>query len=501
MLDSKQVLIRHLIERRTISEADVTNAHSYASEQQAGLIRALVETGRLSHRDLALARARLSGVPYVDLSRYAVSLENASLLPKRIAERYTAFPIFVVDGVASVAVIDPLDLVAIDAIQTATHHEIDPIICDEDALKELIEAAYGKAEPGPESSTDPAPKQALVSTSPQSIEPIPCKVSFVQQTILDAASQNATSIHICPSDPDAPLRFRVAGSLKTHPCADADPEARVLAEQIKALAGLEPSRVRTPQKAQVCFVNGSDSFEAILSIIPTAEGEDIFVKFIEPQAAPLDIAGLGMPAEVESFFRKSIEIQAGVLLVTGPIGSGKSTTIEAALRARASAAISTLVIGDDTQSGIPGVRHICIDPAAGLSTAAMILGMGDHEPDILAAGNLCDSGAAHAAFEAASRGCLVLASMHTACAHAAIDRLGSFGLAPDQIESNLIGVVNQWMPGQIKVAGSTNRVEFEALPMEPGLGRPGENQPEYAAWVRRCAQTLLGSAQPRRDSA
>ena len=501
MLDSKQILIRHLIERRTISEADVSVAHSHASEQQAGLIRALVETGRLSHRDLALARARVSGVPYVDLSRYTVALENASLLPQRVAERYTAFPIFVVDGVASVAVIDPLDLVAIDAIQTATHHEIDPIICDEDAILKLIQAAYSQVETGTENATDPAPKQSRGSATPKAIEPIPCKISFVQQTVLDAIAQNASGIHICSADPDAPLRFRVAGSLKTHPCADADPEARVLVEQIKALAGMEPSHVRTPQRAQVHFAVGSENIEAILSVIPTAEGEDIFVKFIERPTVPLEIAGLGMPADVESFFRKSIEIQAGVVLVTGRIGSGKSTTIEAALRARASVATSTLVIACDTQSGIPGVRHVCIDPASGLNTAGMIRAASRHDPDILAVGDICDADSAHAAFEAASRGCLVLASMHAARAHAAIDRLGSFGLAPDQIESDLIGVINQWTPGQIRVAGATARIEFEALPMTPGLARPRENQSEYAAWLSRCAQTLLGSAQPRRNSA
>lgn len=481
MHDTRQVLLRHLVERRAITDADIAGAHGHASERQACLIQSLIETGRLSHRELALARARVSGVPFVDLSCYNVSTANASLLPQAVAERYVSFPIFVVDGVACVAMIDPLDHAAIEAIRVATHHEVEPIVCDENALRGLIAQAYGVSEQAEQTA---GPKSSLAPVaSDQQTEATQCDWSLAERTMRDAIAAGASVLHACPGGPASPLRLRIDGTLKPTPCDAADPEGRVLTQQIKTLAGLDPARARVPQRARFQLMTTDGAIEADLSVLPTPDGEDLTVRFRPGLAAPLGIADLGMPDDIEAFFREAIAMPRGLLLVTGPLGSGRSTSIAAALRHRASSSVSILALKDHTNFGIPGVRRILIEQPAGFSSAEIIATASAHDPDIIAAGELSDASSAHAAFAAASRGCLVIATMDTDRAQAAVERLRHDGIAPDTIASSLIGVINQRLTG----AGA----RFEALPMSPALARTDE--PAHAAWTLRCAQARLGT--------
>lgn len=142
MLETRQLIIRDLVDRGSIAESDITDAHRHASTNQTTLLHALVDLGRASHRDLALARARVSEHPYVDLNQFTIDPDNASLLPRSLAERAGVFPIFVIDGVATVAMLDPLDLQSLELIRQATHHEIEPVVCEEPLLRDLIRKAY-----------------------------------------------------------------------------------------------------------------------------------------------------------------------------------------------------------------------------------------------------------------------------------------------------------------------------------------------------------------------
>mgnify|MGYP003109831704 CR=1 FL=1 len=163
MLETRQLILRDLADRGSITEAEIAQAHRHSATHQTTLLHALVDIGSLAHRDLALARARVSEHPFVDLHAFEIDRENAGLLPRSLAERAGAFPIFVVDGVATVAMLDPLDLQSLELIRQATHHEIEPVVCEEPVLRELIKNAY--AAQHVKTTDSSAPDQATPATT------------------------------------------------------------------------------------------------------------------------------------------------------------------------------------------------------------------------------------------------------------------------------------------------------------------------------------------------
>ncbi|MBZ0171323.1 MAG: hypothetical protein K8E66_02995, partial [Phycisphaerales bacterium] len=142
MLDSAQFIIRDLLDRKKISDEDVARAGEHAAERQVGVLEALIEIERLSHRDLAITRARICEYPFVDLDRFDIDIGNASLIPSSTAEKLGVFPLYVIDGVVTVAMIDPLDLQAVDQVRQITRLDVEPVLCDERLLRALITRAY-----------------------------------------------------------------------------------------------------------------------------------------------------------------------------------------------------------------------------------------------------------------------------------------------------------------------------------------------------------------------
>ena len=215
MLETRQLIIRDLVDRGSIAEHDIADAHRHASTNQTTLLQSLVELGRSSHRELALSRARVSEHPFVDLNQFTTDLDNASLLPKSLAERAGVFPIFVVDGVATVAMLDPLDLQSLELIRQATHHEIEPVVCEEPLLRELIRKAY--SDHGACQTNQATESSAGVEQKAQATPSVKSREAFVpdyERQLTDAATRTSGLTLITAA-------IRTASTARLHAfCAD-----------------------------------------------------------------------------------------------------------------------------------------------------------------------------------------------------------------------------------------------------------------------------------------
>ncbi len=427
-LETRQLILRDLVDRRIISDADIGAAHAHAAATQSTIFQALVETDRLSHRDLALARARVAEHPFVDLDRYDIEPENAALLPAAVARRATAFPVFVIDGVATIGMVDPHDLRSIELIRQATHHEIEPVVCEEHKLRAMIDAAYPTAEAAIHAH-DPA------STGDPTLD-------RVNAIIRDALEAGASSIHI-PVGPPTPARVRVRVNGRLRDAAGPVDETRPLAERIKALAGLDSARTNEAREGTLIVSDRGRSIEATVSVVPTVDGEHIVLRFARHARAPRRIDELGLPPPVESTLREALAAPAGVLLVSGHFVSGRTTTLAAAVLELTSPDRHVLTVEDPPEIRADHVRQIRIDPASGLTVAAALRLAARQDPDVLVVGEIRDAETAAAAFRAAAAGVLVLAAMDADSVNDTFDRLAAFGIGEHAVHADLLAVIHQ----------------------------------------------------------
>lgn len=474
MLEVRQLIIRDLIDRGTISESDLCAAHAHAGENQSTILQALIARETISHRDLALARARVSEHPFVDLTRYIIDPENAALIPQSLATKTVAFPIFVSDGIATVGMLNPHDLRAIEIIRQATHHEIEPVVCDETELRRLIATAYGCTE---DQHTEIRPATVAIASAPSAgsrahaasvsapeEEPHATQAIATSSTFCSPASLvltrifqtaekfGATEIHLSPQQGGTLVRYRVEGAMKT----DETDDVRTLQDhprliyEAKMRTGLDPTRANEPQES-IAAAGIAGPIPASVSTLPTHEGENLVIRIGSVAAHPRGFDELAMSQPISDFFTTAIQARRGVFLVSGPFSSGRTSTVAAAIHYLNTPQRNILTIEDPIETHQPGVRSIRIDPGIGMSLASAIRLAVRQAPDVLLIGEIRDQETAHAAFRAAANGHMVLSTLDADTAAHTLDRVVALGITPLVAASNLVGVLNQRLIGKVCV--------------------------------------------------
>ena len=430
MLETRQLILRDLIDRAVITENDLEPAREHAATIQGTILQALVALGRLSQRELALARARVSEQPFVDLERYRIDLQNASLIPEALARRATAFPLFVADGVATVGLIDPDDIQTIELIRQATHHEIAPVVCDEQALIEIIDAAYT----GRSAQPDAPSGSGFHSGSP---------ARRLDDLLDEAVRMNATSLHIDPDDERPAVRFRAEGRIE-----DLGPAPLVshpdLVAAARRFADLPIPESPAPQEGEFEFATADGRARAEVTIVPTREGESVVIRFTSQPSGARPLDRLGMPEEALLFVRTALTHDAGLFLIAGPFASGRTTTAAAAASQLTEQGRILVAVEDRTETRIPRARHLQTDPATGFNSTAAIRLAERLDADALFIGEIRDAETARAAIRAASAGMLVIATINTDPAHTARDRMIELGIAEGALSRNALGALVQF---------------------------------------------------------
>ena len=485
MLDSNDILVRALLEEGVIDEAQAQRAQRHAAENALTVPDAIVALAMARSRDLAIARASICECPYVDIDAYHIDIRNASRLPRSLAEKIGAFPLFTMGDVATVGMLDPLNLRAVDQIRQALKIDVVVVLCDADPLRALIARAYsmaaaaGDAGAHGEPQTPTSTESALVTGE----EPI---VAAVNQIMAGAIDDGASDIHINPDEHTLRLRYRVDGVLQERQGPPLSAHAG-LVQRIKVMSHLDLTQTRRPQDGKFRFERRGQTIDVRVSIIPTVCGENVVLRLLRQSAAIKGFAELGFAPSESAPLEAALDHPHGLILVTGPTGSGKTTTLYTAIARLNTPGRNIVTIEDPVEIRMPIVRQVQVNAEIGMTFAGALRSVLRHDPDVVLVGEIRDQETAQIAVQASLTGHMVLSTLHTNDAVGAMARLRDFGVPPFAINSSVLAIVAQRLVR--KVCDACAKPDH---PEERALERFGVHDASGGNWRRgagcaRCA--------------
>lgn len=437
MIGSDDLLIRCLVEEGVAGEEAARASAVRAREAGRSLEETLVEDGVVSTKQIALARSVLSECPFVDLEHFDIDIQNASMMPRGVAEKHQVFPLFVMDGVITVGMLDPMNLRAIDQLRQILKVELDTVLCEREALGSLIRKAYSlvTSRDSEEESRARATHDELTTGD----EPI---VAAVNQILMDAVTQSASDVHISPTERELQVRYRIDGELQDRQGPSMSAHAGVV-QRLKVMAGLDLTQTRRPQDGKFRFERGSSQVDVRLSTLPTVCGENVVMRLLRPHSEILDFAELGMSEDLSKRIEVLIDRPYGMLLVTGPTGSGKTSTLYTAIKRLNTPDRNIITIEDPVEIRMHGVRQVQANAEIGMTFANALRSILRQDPDVVLVGEIRDQETAMIALQAALTGHMVLSTLHTNDASGAIARLKDLGVPSFVVNSAVLGVIAQ----------------------------------------------------------
>jgi len=384
------------------------------------------------------------GVPFIDISRVEIDDELARMLPHTVAMRLLAVPIEVTEISASVAMVDPLNLGALDELSSILNRDIDPMIATENDVRDAIFRSYGAYDDLGEIVGEAIKGVDTDSIRLQTIEEEETPVNVVElrevgegapvvklvnALLVRSIAMRASDIHIEPHQRKVRVRVRIDGLLQEVMVVPKDLQLP-LASRIKLMAGLDIAERRAPQDGRCTLVAPQGEFDFRVSTYPSVFGETIVIRILDKNAAMIDLNKLGIHTDAMNTLKKSLNEPQGMILVTGPTGSGKTTTLYASVHHLNSISRNIITIEDPVEYQLDGITQGNVNPRAGITFATGLRSMLRQDPDVILVGEIRDGETASIAIEAALTGHLVLSSLHANDASGAITRLADMGIEP-----------------------------------------------------------------------
>jgi len=422
-------------------QADAAVAESRKQGKRTGQL--LIESGALSREQLAHALGERFGLDYVDLGVFQPDLAAVNLISPQAAKRFDAVPIgFDESGTLIVAMADPSNVLALDDLKLMTGHEVRPAVASSEDIGGLIarmsrlDEAVASAMEG-EDDEDLAP----VTEIRESAEDAPV-IKLVNSIIGQAVEEGVSDIHLEPDGRNMRVRFRVDGVLSETTTIPRRMVAGVVS-RIKIMGDLDIAEKRIPQDGRVGLTVEKRPVDVRIVSMPSVHGEGIVMRLLDKGQKLLDLDTLGMDGDGRARFEGAFHKSHGAVLVTGPTGSGKSTTLYAALTAVNSVDKNIITIEDPVEYQLAGVNQMQVNMKSGLTFARGLRSMLRADPDIIMVGEIRDAETARIAVESALTGHLVLSTLHTNDAPSAISRLTEMGIEPFLSASALDCIVAQ----------------------------------------------------------
>jgi type IV pilus assembly protein PilB len=406
--------------------------------------RILVERGQLSEVDLARALATQAGLEFVDLAEYPVDRGAIGLIPEPVARRYRALPIGWSEGRLVVAMADPTNVFALDDIHALTKAEVQAVVVTKEQLLEALDRSHrleGEAGEVAQIAADSVVAADEMSQAREAVDEAPI-VRFVNLLITQAVADRASDIHVEPAESDLRIRFRVDGVLHEVMRSPRSIQAGVIS-RLKIMADINIAERRLPQDGRMSLTVGGRTVDLRVATHPTVHGEKVVLRILDTSQARLDLADLGFRPEALRRYEACYRKPYGTILVTGPTGSGKSTTLYATLNLLNQEDRNIITVEDPVEYRLAGVNQIQVNPRAGLTFAAALRSILRADPDIILVGEIRDRETAVIAIEAALTGHLVLSTLHTNDAASTPMRLIEMGVEPFLVTSALDCVVAQ----------------------------------------------------------
>jgi type IV pilus assembly protein PilB len=442
-----------LVEDGLLTHKQVEELLEQQKKEGTRLLKLLTDKSYISELDMVVSMGRVLGTPPVNLARIGISMEIASLLPKEVAANHKVLPISRLENRLYLAMADPLNVLALDDVKRITKLEITPLIASEKAIldklnnldtargsmeeiieqqkREELEAEADSVEQIQEMTDNLSEAQLADSTQEAPV------IKLANLILVQAIKDRASDIHIEPFEKSVRLRYRIDGAL-----IDATPPPKnlqvALASRLKIMSNLNIAERRLPQDGRMRMKVGNKDIDLRVSFLPTVHGEKCVLRVLDKSNLSASIEKLGMDPDTFKRFKSAVDAPHGLILVTGPTGSGKTTTLYSALNELNNPDYNIVTVEDPVEFQIPGINQVPVNKEIGLTFAAALRSILRQDPDICMIGEIRDEETAEIAVEAALTGHQVLSTMHCNDAPGAIARLDDMGIAPFLISSSVI---------------------------------------------------------------
>ncbi|MBV1776758.1 Flp pilus assembly complex ATPase component TadA [Burkholderiaceae bacterium DAT-1] len=436
-----------LVQQSLVTQDQLDQALISQKHSGRRLGRVLVESGMVSDEQIAVAIARQLNIRFVDLRSFVFDKRVVNMLPESMARRFRAILLAEEGDAYLLGMSDPSDVFAYDEIARTLKREVDIAVLSESQVALQIDKLYRRTEEisglAKELERDLAGTYSEFASSALSGGAEDAPVVKLLQTIFEDACQiRASDIHIEPQESRLQIRFRIDGLLHLQNEAD-NRILPALVLRLKLMSGLDISEKRLPQDGRFNVTVKGQSVDVRISTLPTQYGECVVMRLLAQSTGILDLSNLGMPMQMLARFRQMIHASNGMVLVTGPTGSGKTTTLYAALSELNAAERKIITVEDPVEYRLAGINQVQVNDKIDLNFARVLRATLRQDPDILLVGEMRDEETAQIGMRAAMTGHLVLSTLHTNDAASAPSRLIDMGIPRFLVSTSLLGVVAQ----------------------------------------------------------
>ncbi len=433
-----------LVETGVISAQQLTEALARQRRTRERLGRILVEQKTATEKQIAQALAAQLDLPLVNLTTARIDPKAVRLIPEALARKRRVLPLMLDGDHLVIAMADPLDVYAVDDVGIAARRPVKAVVAVESEVETGIGRAYGMGAAAQAVLGDVEQEEAPATAPPEEAEGVDDApvVRLVNLILTQALKDRASDIHIEPEEEDLRVRYRIDGSMQQVMTLPKTVQA-ALTSRVKILSRLNITERRLPQDGAFELALDDRRIDFRVSTLPTLHGERLVLRLLDKTRGLLTLEQLGLEARARRRYESLIRQPYGIILVTGPTGSGKTTTLVSTLALLNSAEKAILTIEDPVEYQLPGVSHIQVNTRSGLTFAAGLRSIVRQNPDIIMVGEIRDVESAEIAIHASLTGHLVLTTLHTNDAPSALTRLADMGIEPFLTASAVIGVASQ----------------------------------------------------------
>ena len=439
-----------LISAGVIRPEQLNDALAIQKKTRERLGDVLINNGIITEQQLIEALQMQLGVDFVDLTAVSIPLELARFVPRSIAKKYCVVPVKLQKDELYVAMSDPLNFEAQEEVKSASHKQVVPMIATRRAVEQAIATLYGnegtaraieemKREAG-SNQADIVPVQMSKAVDNGAAEAP--TIRFVNSVIERAITERASDIHLEPQEGEMVVRMRIDGVLRRVFTVPANLQATVIA-RLKIMGGMNIAERKIPQDGRAMVTAKDKEIDLRISSIPTIYGEKIVLRLLDKSSGHINRKTIGLEGEDEKKYDRLLKNSSGVILIVGPTGSGKSTTMCAMIQELCNEQTNIMTLEDPVEYNIPGTNQCQINEKTGMTFAVGLRSILRQDPDVISVGEIRDGETASIAVRAAITGHLVISTLHTNDAVSTISRLVDIGVEPYMISSALRGVVSQ----------------------------------------------------------
>ncbi len=484
-----------LLLQNVVTREQVQLAREHANGKR--LDHQVVEMGLATEERVLQALAAELGMRYVELAEISVDRDLLDRFPAREIFRHTLFPLSRRNGSVVVATSDPFDLEALDEVSSLSGFRLEPVLARHEDISRLIKEQLGV---GGDTITELVAQrteedvellEGLGEADGELAEMAQAAsvVRLVNELLIEALNQNASDVHLEPKDGGLTIRFRVDGMLRVQPLSqEINYFQAAIISRLKIMAKLNIAEKRLPQDGRIKLRIQGREIDVRMSIIPMMHGEGIVLRILDKSRMVFELKSVGFSDGMAKTFRELIDLPHGIILVTGPTGSGKTTTLYCALNEIKSPTTKIITVEDPVEYQTPGISQIQVHSKIGLTFAAGLRSILRHDPDVILIGEIRDGETANSAIQASLTGHVVFSTLHTNDAAGAFMRLVDMGVEPYLVASTVEGVMAQRL---VRVLCVHCKVPYKPAEddMPADFPRPLPEQLYRAVGCRQCRDT------------